>query len=62
MPVERWREMMDIHFPNSGWVRLRRDTIDALAEFRAARALPTWDDAVIAVLDAARERTAEGKS
>jgi hypothetical protein len=62
MPVERWREMMDIHFPNSGWLRLRRDTIDALAEFRAARALPTWDDAVIAVLDAARERTGEGKS
>jgi hypothetical protein len=54
--------MMDIHFPNSGWLRLRRDTINALAEFRAARAIPTWDDAVIAVLEAARERTAEGKS
>jgi Family of unknown function (DUF6084) len=62
MPVERWREMMDTHFPGSGWLRLRRDTIDALAEFRASRALPTWDDAVIAVLDAARERAAEGKS
>ena len=62
MPVEIWREMMDIHFPGSGWLRLRRDTIDALADFRAARALPTWDDAVIAVLDAARDRTAEGRS
>jgi Family of unknown function (DUF6084) len=60
MPVETWREMMDIHFPGSGWLRLRRDTIDALANFRAIRALPTWDDAIIAVLDAARERTAEG--
>lgn len=60
MPVAVWREMMDIHFPGSGWLRLRRDTIDALAEFRASRALPTWDDTVIAVLDAAREHTAEG--
>lgn len=60
MPVAVWREMMDIHFPGSGWLQLRRDTIDALAEFRASRALPTWDDAVIAVLDAAREHTAEG--
>ncbi|MGH3786124.1 MAG: DUF6084 family protein [Pseudonocardiaceae bacterium] len=60
MPVAVWRDMMDMHFPGSGWLRLRRDTIDALAEFRAARALPTWDDAVIAVLDSARERTAEG--
>jgi Family of unknown function (DUF6084) len=60
MPVAVWRTMMDMHFPGSGWLRLRRDTIDALAEFRASRALPTWDDAIIGVLDAARERTAEG--
>jgi uncharacterized protein DUF6084 len=62
MPVAVWRDMMDNHFPGSGWLRLRRDTIDALAEFRAARALPTWDDAIIEVLDVARERTAEGGS
>ena len=61
MPVAVWREMMDTHFPGSGWLRLRRDTIDALADFRAARALPTWDDAVVAVLDQARERTAVGE-
>ncbi len=54
MPVKVWREMMDTHFPGGGWLRLQRETIDALAEFRAARALPTWDDAVLAVLDAAR--------
>jgi hypothetical protein len=40
---------------------LRRDTIDALANFRGARALPTWDDAIIAVLDVARERTVVGE-
>ncbi|HKR48865.1 MAG TPA: DUF6084 family protein [Pseudonocardiaceae bacterium] len=62
MPVSRWREMMDEHFPGSGWLRLRRETLDALAEFRASRALPTWDDAVLAVLDTAREHTAEGGS
>lgn len=62
MPVAVWREMMDIHFPGSGWLRLRRDTIDALADFRAARASPTWDDAIIAVLDTARERTVVGET
>lgn len=60
MPVSVWSDMMDMHFPGSGWLRLRRDTIDALAEFRASHALPTWDDAVLAVLEKARERTAEG--
>lgn len=62
MPVAVWREMMDMHFPASGWLRLRRDTIDALADFRAARALPTWDDAIIAMLDAARDHVTEGGS
>jgi hypothetical protein len=61
MPIAVWREMMDMHFPGSGWLRLRRDTIDALADFRATRALPTWDDAVMAVLDVARERTVVGE-
>lgn len=62
MPVAVWREMMDMHFPASGWLRLRRDTIDALADFRAARALPTWDDAIIAMLNAARDHVTEGGS
>lgn len=61
MPVAVWREMMDMHFPGSGWLRLRRDTIDALANVRATHALPTWDDAIMTVLDAARERTVVGE-
>jgi hypothetical protein len=54
LPVQRWREMMDMHFPGSGWLRLQRETIDALDEFRALRTLPTWDDTILAVLEAAR--------
>ena len=57
VPVKVWREMMDTHFPGSGWLRLQRETIDALAQFRTARTLPSWDDTILAVLDAARERS-----
>jgi hypothetical protein len=46
LPVAVWRAAMDEHFPGSGWVRLRRDTLDRLAAFRSAHTLPTWDDAV----------------
>lgn len=53
VPVKLWREMMDTHFPNSGWLRLQRETLDALAEYRTARGLPTWDETVLAVLEAA---------
>ena len=34
---------MDHYFPNSGWIRLSRETLDALTRFKAERALPTWD-------------------
>jgi hypothetical protein len=37
---------MDEHFPGSGWVRLRRETLDRLAAFRSAYTLLSWDDAV----------------
>jgi hypothetical protein len=37
--------MMDLYFPNSGWIRVQRDTLDSLQRFRAYRGLPTWDQA-----------------
>jgi Family of unknown function (DUF6084) len=46
LPVAVWRAAMDEHFPGSGWVRLRRDTLDRLAAFRSAHTLLSWDDAV----------------
>jgi len=45
LPVSVWRDVMDLYFPNSGWIRVRRDTIDALTRYKAERALPTWEDA-----------------
>lgn len=36
---------MDLYFPNGGWIRVRRDTLDGLQRFKAERALPTWDQA-----------------
>ncbi|MGH9011704.1 MAG: DUF6084 family protein [Acidimicrobiia bacterium] len=50
LPVATWREMMDAHFPNSAWVRVRRDTLDALTRFRSERALSNWDDTITALL------------
>ena len=44
LPVKVWRDLMDLYFPNSGWIRLRRDTIDALTRYKAERAIPSWED------------------
>jgi Family of unknown function (DUF6084) len=50
LPVTVWREMMDRHFPDSAWLRLRRDAFERLREYRARHALLTWEETVDALL------------
>ncbi|MEU3279041.1 DUF6084 family protein [Streptomyces antibioticus] len=50
MPVGVWREMVEQHFPGCGWIRLPRDTMDALLAYRSRHALPSWQAAVEALL------------
>ncbi|MFN2490882.1 MAG: DUF6084 family protein [Actinomycetota bacterium] len=58
LPVRVWRELMDMYFPNSAWIRVRRETLDALQLFKSRRALPMWDDAFEALLEEAGEKPA----
>lgn len=57
MPVKIWREMLEQHFPGSAWVRLPRDTMDALLAYRSRQALPSWEATVDRLLADAGERT-----
>jgi Family of unknown function (DUF6084) len=50
LPVSIWQELVDRYFPNSGWIRCGRDTLDALGRYKSRHALPTWDSAVQALL------------
>lgn len=50
LPVRVWRELMDAYFPGGGWIRLDRDTLDALVRFKSAQALTSWEAALGALL------------
>jgi hypothetical protein len=50
MPVAVWRALMDAFFPNQGWLRLDRDVLAALARYKAARGLLSWDAAIEGLL------------
>jgi hypothetical protein len=50
LPVRVWKEMMERYFPNSAWIRLRRDAFDQLYNYKVRRGLPTWEAAVEALL------------
>jgi hypothetical protein len=54
LPVKVWRTMMDLYFPNSGWLMLRRETLDQLMKLKATLAMPTWDDVIDALMSEAR--------
>ncbi|MEV0384026.1 DUF6084 family protein [Nonomuraea sp. NPDC050643] len=51
LPVRVWRETVDLHFPGSAWVRVSRETLDALQRFKSRNAEPTWDGAIAALLE-----------
>jgi hypothetical protein len=53
LPVRIWREMMDLHYPNTAWLCLRKDVFNDLYEFKMRRGLPTWEQAVECLLSQA---------
>ncbi|HEY0518803.1 MAG TPA: DUF6084 family protein, partial [Ilumatobacteraceae bacterium] len=55
IPVGLWRDMMDLYFPNTGWIRLRRETLDVLQQYKTTRALMTWDETLERLLKEAGE-------
>ena len=52
LPVAVWRGVMDRYFPGSQWLRLDRDTVEALTRFKSERGLPTWEETFAALLAA----------
>jgi Family of unknown function (DUF6084) len=59
LPVAVWRDQMETFFPGTEWIRMRRDTVEALAHYRHVRGLTSWDDAVTALLAEVTARAGE---
>ncbi|AZS83458.1 DUF6084 family protein [Streptomyces griseoviridis] len=50
LPVAVWRQVIDFHFPRSGWIRLEHDVLSSFAEFRERHGLISWDETVRTLL------------
>ncbi len=46
LPVRMWREMMDMYYPNSAWLCLRRDVFERLYAYKARHGIPTFEEAL----------------
>jgi hypothetical protein len=53
LPVAAWKDVIELYYPNTAWLSLRRDAFDRLYAYRTARGLPTWERALDELLDAA---------
>jgi hypothetical protein len=50
MPVSAWTETIEHYYPNTAWVAVRSETLDALERARVERAHPTFDATVADLL------------
>ncbi|MFD0364823.1 DUF6084 family protein [Nocardia sp. GCM10030253] len=55
MPISVWHDLVAAHFPNSGWVRLTKETLDALAAYKSSHGMLGFDDAVTRLLEHSAE-------
>jgi Family of unknown function (DUF6084) len=50
LPVQVWKDVIGLYFPNSTWLRLHKDTFDRLYRYRTRHTLPTWEAALDSLL------------
>jgi hypothetical protein len=55
MPVSVWRETIDHYYPNTGWVALRTETLEALQRAKLDRGLATLDATVAELVQEGRD-------
>lgn len=55
LPVEVWKDLMDVYYPNSAWLCLQRDAFEKLYQFKVREGIPTWEEALERALNALTE-------
>lgn len=58
LPVRVWKEMMDVYYPNSTWLCLRRDVFERLSQYKMRRGIPTWEQTLESILPINEETSA----
>jgi hypothetical protein len=50
LPLKIWKEMMELYYPGSTWMCLRRDVFEQLQDYKVRHGIPTWEEAVERIL------------
>lgn len=55
LALQTWTQMMDVYYPNSAWLCLRRDVFERLCRYKTEHAIPTWEQTVDGLLERVEE-------
>jgi hypothetical protein len=55
LPLTIWKDMMDIYYPNSAWLNLRRDVFERLQEYKVRHGIPSFEQAIEIILAEAED-------
>ena len=58
LPVEVWKNMMDLYYPNTAWLDLRRDVFEQLYHYKVKHGIPTWEQTIEALLPQLEKKAA----
>ena len=61
LPLKVWKDMMDLHYPNTAWLCLNRDVFDRLYQYKVSRGIPTWERVLEDLLAAESERGSDAQ-
>lgn len=50
LPLTVWKEMMDLYYPNSAWLCLRRDVFEQLHQYKVQHGIPTFEQTIECML------------
>jgi hypothetical protein len=50
LPVQAWKQMMDLYYPNCAWLCLSRDVFERLNEYKLRNGIPTWEQMLESLL------------
>ena len=55
LPLEVWRDTLEMNYPNSAWLCLRRDAFDRLYQYKVRNGIPTWEEAIERIFSSLEE-------
>lgn len=61
LPVRVWQEMMDLYYPNSAWLCLRRDVFEKLSRYKMERGIPGWEETLESIIPPRENKTEESE-